>query len=93
MSEELGPVQAVAERLRVLYPDVESLRRLLALAKVYAGRIPFDGWSANMSWFAAVEASRQGRLVQLVAVMLEEYALDPWLVAIYSGMVRDARIN
>ena len=47
MSEELGPVQAVAERLRVLYPDVESLRRLLALAQVDAGRIPFDGRSAN----------------------------------------------
>jgi hypothetical protein len=93
MSEELGPVQAVAERLRVLYPDVESLRRLLTLAKVDAGRIPFDGRAANMSWFAAVEASRQGRLTQLVAVMLEEYALDPWLVAIYSGMVRHATIN
>lgn len=88
MIDELGPVQVVAERLAMLYADEVSLRRLLALAKVDAGRIPFDGRAANMGWFAAVEAARQGRLRQLVEVMLEEYALDPWLVAVYAGMGR-----
>lgn len=84
MWEELGPVQIVAERLATLYADEVSLRRLLALARVDAGRIPFDGRASNMAWFAAVEAARQGRLRHLVEVMLEEYALDPWLVAVYA---------
>ena len=88
MRDELGPLQIVADRLAVLYPDALSLRRLLALAQVDATRIPFDGRASNMSWFAAVEAARQGRLRQLVEVMLEEYALDPWVMAIYAGMVQ-----
>lgn len=88
MLDELGPTQVVAERLATLYPDADSLRRLLALAGVDAGRIPFDGRASNMGWFAAVEAARQGRLRRLVEVMLEEYALDPWLVAVYGQMVR-----
>jgi hypothetical protein len=88
MLEELGQVEVVAERVALLYADEGSLRRLLALAKVDAGRIPFDGRAANMGWFAALEAARQGRLRQLVEVMLEEYALDPWLVAVYSGVTR-----
>jgi hypothetical protein len=79
----------VAERLAVLYADVVSLRRLLALARVDAGRIPFDGRASNMAWFAAVEAARQGRLLALVGVMLEEYASDPWLVAIYGTLARE----
>ena len=87
MLDELGPVQAVAERLATLYADALSLRRLLALAQVDAARVPFDHRAANMGWFAAVEAARQGRLRRLVEVMLEEYALDPWLVAI------DARLR
>ena len=82
MLDELGPVQVVAERVATLYPDVVSLRRLLALAQVEAGRIPFDGRANNMGWFATVEAARQGRLAALVSVMLEEYALDPSLVAV-----------
>jgi hypothetical protein len=85
---ELGPVQVVAERLSALYPDELSLRRLLALAQVDASRVPFDGRAANMGWFAAVEAARQGRLRRLVEVMLEEYALDPWLLMVYSGLVK-----
>jgi hypothetical protein len=84
--EDLAQVQIVAERVALLYADEGSLRRLLALAKVEAGRIPFDGRAANMGWFAAVEAARQGRLRRLVEVMLEEYALDPWLVAVYGRM-------
>jgi hypothetical protein len=88
MFEELGPTQIIAERLATLYPDEVSLRRLLALAKVDAGRIPFDGRASNMGWFAAVEAARQGGLRRLVEVMLEEYTLDPWLVAVYAGMAR-----
>jgi hypothetical protein len=88
MLDELGPIQIVAERLTVLYPDEGSLRRLLALAKVDAARIPFDGRASNMGWFAAVEAARQGRLCRLVEVMVEEYTLDPWLVAIYAAMAR-----
>ena len=88
MLDELGPTQVVAERVATLYPDVDSLRRLLALARVDAGRIPFDGRAGNMGWFATVEAARQGRLRCLVEVMLEEYALDPWLVAVYGRMVR-----
>jgi hypothetical protein len=88
MFEELGPTQLVAERLAALYPDEISLRRLLAVAKVDAARIPFDGRASNMGWFAAVEAARQGRLRRLVEVMLEEYALDPWLVLVYSGQVK-----
>jgi hypothetical protein len=87
--EDLGPVQVVADRLSILYPDDNSLRRLLALAKVDAARIPFDRVAANMAWFVAVEAARQGRLRDLVGVCLEEYPLDPWLVAIYGGLVRD----
>lgn len=90
MLDTLGPVQVVAERLAALYPDALSLRRLLALAQVDATRIPFDGRASNMGWFAALEAARQGRLRPLVEVMLEEYALDPWLVAIYAGMVRSS---
>ena len=84
MKDELGPVQVVAERVAALYPDALSLRRILALAQVDAARIPFDGRASNMGWFAAVEAARQGRLRRLVEVMLEEYALDPWLVAVYA---------
>jgi hypothetical protein len=80
--DALGPVQVVADRLSVLYPDELSLRRLLGLAHVDAARIPFDGRSANMSWFAALEASRQGRLSEVVSVALEEYPLDPWLIGI-----------
>jgi hypothetical protein len=86
MLENLGPVQMVAQRLALLYPDSESLRRVLALAQVDATRIPFDHRAANMSWFAAVEAARQGRLAALVGVMLEEYALDSWLVALYANL-------
>ena len=89
--DHLGPVQMVAERLAVLYADEVSLRRLLALSRVDAGRIPFDGRASNMAWFAALEAARQGRLLALVAVMLEEYALDPWLVAIYGTLVNEQR--
>ena len=92
MVDDLGPrglpVEVVAERLAVLYADEGSLRRLLALAHVDASRIPFDGRAANMGWFAAVEAARQGRLRQLVEVMMEEYALDPWLVIVYGVLVR-----
>jgi hypothetical protein len=87
--DELGPVQIVAERVAALYPDALSLRRLLALAQVDAARIPFDGRASNMAWFAVVEAARQGRLRRLVEVMLEEYALDPWLVAVYGQLVRE----
>ena len=36
--EGLGPVQIVADRLTVLYPDELSLRRLLMVAKVDLGR-------------------------------------------------------
>jgi hypothetical protein len=86
MREELGPTQLVAERVAALYADELSLRRLLALAKVDASRIPFDGRASNMAWFATVEAARQGRLRRLVEVMLEEYALDPWLVAVYATL-------
>ncbi len=86
MLENLGPVQMVAQRLATLYPDSESLRRVLALAQVDATRIPFDHRAANMSWFAAVEAARQGRLTALVGVMVEEYALDSWLVALYARL-------
>jgi hypothetical protein len=88
MLEELGPVQVVAERLATLYPDDGSLRRLLALAKIDTARLPFDGRAANMGWFAALEAARQGRLRRLVEVMLEEYALDPWLLMVYAGLVK-----
>ena len=88
MLEELGPVQVVGERLATLYGDELSLRRLLALAEVEVARIPFDGRASNMGWFAALETARQGRLRRLVEVMLEEYALDPWLVAVYAGMGR-----
>ena len=84
----LGPVQIVADRLTVLYPDELSLRRLLMMAKVDAARIAFDGRAANVGWFAAVEAARQGRMADLVGVMLEEYPVDPWLVGIYGKLVR-----
>lgn len=79
MSDELGPVAILADRLMTLYSDENSLRRLLGLAKVEAVRIPFDGRAANMAWFAAVEAARQGRAGSLVAVMFEEYPLDLFL--------------
>lgn len=88
MLDDLGPVQLVADRLMALYPDELSLRRLLALAQVDATRVPFDHRAANMAWFAAVEAARQGRLRQLVAVMLEEYTVDPLLGGIYSKLAR-----
>ena len=88
MLDGLGSVQVVAERVATLYPDAVSLRRLLALAQVEAGRIPFDGRASNMGWFATVEAARQGRLRALVEVMLEEYALDPWLVAVYGTILK-----
>ncbi len=91
MLENLGPVQMVAQRLATLYPDSESLRRVLALAQVDATRIPFDHRAANMSWFAAVEAARQGRLVRLTAVALEEYPFDLWLVGLYAKLLRGAR--
>ena len=87
---DLGPVQWVSDRLRELYPREESLRRVLALAKVDAARVPFDGIAANVSWWAAVQAARQGRLMKLVEVMVEEYPLDPWLTAIYSKLNREA---
>jgi hypothetical protein len=93
MLDELGPLQAVAERVATLYPDEGSLRRLLALARVDAGRIAFDGRASNMAWFAALEAARQGRLRQLVEVMLEEYALDPWLASIYAQWMRRGRAS
>ncbi len=83
MRDELGPLQIVADRLMTLYGDEGSLRRLLGMAKVDATRIPFDGRAANMAWFATLEAARQGKLGALVAVMVEEYPLDLWLVAIF----------
>ena len=86
MRDEWGPVQLVASRVVALYPEEGSLRRLLAAAQVDATRIPFDGRAANMGWFAALEAARQGRLVHLVGVMLEEYAVDPWLSALYGQL-------
>jgi hypothetical protein len=89
--DDLGPVQLVADRVAALYSDENSLRRLLALAHVDAARIPFDGRAANMSWFATVEASRQGRLASLVAVMVEEYPIDPWLVGIYGKLVKHGK--
>lgn len=89
--EELGPVQVVADRLMCLYGDDDSLRRVLGLAKVDVSRVPFDGRAANGAWFGSLEAARQGRLVELVGVMLEEYAVDPWLVGIYGSLVRRGR--
>lgn len=86
--DDLGPVALVAERLTRLYPDEGSVRRLLGVAKVDASRIAFDGKAANMGWFAALEAARQGRLRELVGCMLEEYAVDPWLVGIYGRLVK-----
>ena len=88
MLDDLGPVQIVARRVETFYPDELSLRRLLALAKVESARIPFDGRAANMAFFATVEAARQGRLGDLVGVMLEEYPVDPWLVGIFSSLQR-----
>lgn len=88
MREELGPVQIVASRVEVLYPDEGSLRRVLALARVDSSRVPFDGRAANMAWFAVVEAARQGRMAELVGVMLEEYPVDPWMVAVYGSLVK-----
>ena len=86
--EDLGPVQLVAGRVEAFYPDELSLRRVLALAKVESARIPFDGRASNMAFFATVEAARQGRLSELVEVMLEEYPVDPWLVGIYEKLLR-----
>lgn len=84
----LGPVQIVADRMGALYPDELSMRRLLMTAKVDAARVPFDGRAANVAWFATVEAARQGRMAELVGLMLEEYPIDPWLVGIYGKLVR-----
>jgi len=86
--EGLGPVQLVAERITALYPDEVSLRRVLAVGKVDAVRVPFDGRAANMGFYAAVEAARQGRLADLVGAMLEEYPVDPWLVGVYGLLLR-----
>ena len=83
--ELLPPAAAVlaADRLALLYPDMGSVRRVLALARVDARRVVVDGHAANTWWSAAVEAARQGRLAALVAVALEEYPLDPWLQSLY----------
>jgi hypothetical protein len=78
-----GPMLLAADRLTLLYPEVGSVRRVLALAHVDARRIALDGHAANMWWAATLEATRQGKLAALVAVALEEYPLDPWLHALY----------
>ena len=86
---DLGPVQWVSDRLLVLYPREESLRRVLALAQVDTARIPFNGIAANACWWSALQAARQGRLLKLVEVMVEEYPVDPWLTAIHSKLSRE----
>lgn len=78
-----GPTLLAADRLAVLYPDMASVRRVLALARVDARRVAIDGHAANTWWSATLEATRQGRLAALLAVAVEEYPLDPWLQAIY----------
>lgn len=83
---ELGPVQMVADRLAALYPDERSLRRVLAMAQVDVVRVPFDGIAANASWFAALEAQRQGQGLRLVEIMVEEYPLDPWVCVLHEKM-------
>jgi hypothetical protein len=79
---ELGPVQLVSDCLVRLYPSEWSTRRLLRMAGVDSARIPFDSIAANVSFFAALEAARQGRLKELVAVMVEEYPLDEWVMVL-----------
>ena len=87
---DLGMVQLVADRLMALYPREESLRRVLALAHVDTSRIPFDSIAANVSWWAAVQAKHQGRLLRVVEVMMEEYPVDPWVMALHIKMTRKA---
>jgi hypothetical protein len=91
-SDELLPSGATviaADRLALLYPDMGSVRRVLALARVDGRRVAIDGHAANTWWAAALEATRQGRLAALVAVALEEYPGDPWLQALYGQVAAD----
>lgn len=82
-----GVTVLAADRLAILYPDMGSVRRLLALARVDARRVTVDGHAANTWWAATLEATRQGRLAALLAVALEEYPLDPWLQALYGQVM------
>lgn len=88
LMEDLGLVQLVADRLLDLYPREESLRRVLAMARVEVARMPFDGIAANTSWWAAVEAQRQGRMTRLVELMVEEYPLDAWVIALHAKVTQ-----
>jgi hypothetical protein len=89
--DKLGPVQMVALRAMELYPQADSWRRVLMTAKVDVSRVPFDGRAANMTWFGVCDAAHQGKLDALVAVMLEEYPTDPWLVGAYSILMKGVR--
>ena len=82
-----GAVALTADRLAGYSPDEGSVRRVLALARVDARRIPISGHAANTWWAACVEAAHQGRLRELVEVALEEYPLDDWLQAIHGQLL------
>lgn len=79
----------IAERLSLLYPDMGSVRRVLAAAGVDARRVTLDGHAANTWWAAVVEAAHQGRLVALVEAALAEYPHEPYLAAIHARLALD----
>lgn len=76
----------IAERLSLLYPDVASVRRLLALAGVDGRRVAMSGHAADTWWAAVVEAAHQARLRALVEAALEEYPQEPYLAAIHTRL-------
>lgn len=91
MAEQGAPVQLIADRMSELYADEASLRRVLALAGVDARRVWMGGQALNAWWSAVLEAQRQGRLVALVEIGLEEYPLDEGLWAAHCLLMSAAR--
>jgi hypothetical protein len=82
------PLQLIADRLSDLYPDLPSMRRVLAWAGLDVRRVALEGSALDRWWAATVEAQRQERLRALVEVALEEYPLDEWLSAAHRQMGR-----
>ena len=72
------------DRLPTLYPDANSIRRILTRTGLHPARIPIDHRADNTWYFAILEAIHQNRLHSLIEQALADYPHDKYLNAAYS---------
>ena len=72
------------DTLPPLYPDPNSIRRILARTGLNPARIPIDHRADNTWYFAILEAIHQHKLPTLITEALSDYPHDKYLNAAFS---------